>query len=228
MPRNYYRETAKRYDALHLGADPEHDAALSWLIGLVEAYSIQFVLDVGAGTGRTVQYLKRQQPRLHVIGLEPVQELREIGFKKGLLESELVAGEGANIPFGENEFDLTCAFAVLHHVKRPQEVIREMLRCSAKGIFISDSNNFGQGGAAVRFLKRLARRTRTWPIINWINTKGRGYHSSPEDGISYSYSVFDSIPEIRKSCRSVYFLGTSDSDGNLLNSASHVAVLGLK
>ena len=54
----------------------------------------------------------------------------------------------------DGEFDLVCEFAVLHHVPRPAQAVGEMLRVARKAIFISDANNFGQGGGIVRLIKR--------------------------------------------------------------------------
>jgi hypothetical protein len=80
----------------------------------------------------------------------------------------------------------------LHHVQRP-DVVREMLRVAKKAILISDSNRFGQGGALERLLKLAMYKTGIWMAFDWVRTKGKGYRITDGDGVSYSYSPYDSF-----------------------------------
>jgi hypothetical protein len=102
-----------------------------------------------------------------------------------------------------------------------------MLRVARKAIFISDSNNFGQGHIFSRFMKQAINALGLWPAANLIKTKGRGYTLSVGDGLSYSYSVFTNYKQICKCCSSVYLLNTANSAPNLYRTASHIALLGI-
>jgi SAM-dependent methyltransferase len=226
--RRYYAETAKRYDAMHLGDKDEHFFALSFLVGVTDFLEVGSVLDVGSGTGRAVQHLKKLRPDLRVVGVEPVRELREIGFSKGLSETDLVAGDARALHFGSGEFDLVCEFGALHHIDKPDLAVAEMLRVARKAVFISDSNNFGQGRPIVRSIKQALNFVGLWKWADLLKTRGKGYSISEGDGLSYSYSVFNNYEQVRTQCQSVHVLNTKDGRSNLYKTAGHVALLGIK
>ena len=224
LQREYYADTAVNYDAMHLG-DDEHNLALQLLLGVIQHYSFKSVLDVGSGTGRVLRSLKKIEG-FHAVGVEPSQELRQVGHGCGLGVDELVDGDGHALCFRDGEFDVVTAFGVLHHVSDPENVIAEMLRVSNRAIFISDGNNFGQGG--LRYLKQAINAVGLWRAFNWIKTGGRGYSVSEGDGIAYSYSVFNNWYLLRRACCPVHIMTTTDTGWNPYRSASHVAILGLK
>lgn len=228
LQRRYYAETASQYDALHLAENDEHSFALSFMVGVIDYLGIQSILDIGSGTGRAIQYIKKLRPDLRIVGIEPVEELREIGYGKGLSPEELMDGDVTNLNFKEGEFDLVCEFAVLHHVKQPELAVAEMLRVAKKAIFISDSNNFGQGSLLTRSIKQFLDFLGLWKIADLVKTKGKGYTISEEDGLAYSYSVFDNYRQVRQQCKSVHILNTQDSLINPYKTAGHVALLGIK
>jgi len=84
-------------------------------------------------------------------------------------------------------------FAILHHVQQPDVVVKEMLRVAKKAVLISDSNRFGQGGLLARLAKLAMYKTKTWSAFDWLRTKGKGYRITDGDGVSYSYSAYDSF-----------------------------------
>ncbi len=228
LQRRYYATTADRYDAMHVDTKDEHHFALSFLVASLDFLEITSVLDIGSGTGRAIQFLKEQRPELRVVGIEPVEELRKQGYAKGLSEQELVEGDATNLPFSPSEFDLVCEFGVLHHVRRPDAVVAEMLRVAGKAILISDSNNFGQGSFAARSVKQVINLLGLWRLADLVKTRGKGYMVSEGDGLAYSYSVFNNYKQIRAQCRSVHLLNTLDARINPYTTASHVALLGVK
>jgi SAM-dependent methyltransferase len=172
--------------------------------------------------------LKQRKPEIHVIGVEPVQELRNIGYANGLSRTDLIEGDATQLQFADNQFDVVCEFGVLHHVRRPEIVVAEMLRVARKAIFISDSNNFGQGSFVARSLKQMVNLMGLWGMANYIRTKGKGYFISEGDGLFYSYSVYNNYDQIKKNCKSVHIFNTIPAGINPYRSAGHVALLGLK
>jgi ubiquinone/menaquinone biosynthesis C-methylase UbiE len=226
--RRYYAQTAGDYERLHHG-DAEHTFALGVLTGLVPVLGIRSVLDIGAGTGRALAYFKRHAPDVSTVGIEPVAELREVGHRSGLTETELVDGDGTKLPYADGAFDVITAFGVLHHVPRPRVVLAEMLRVARVGVFVSDSNNFGQGSRAARLIKQGLNALGLWPLVNYIKTRGRGYTVSREDGLAYSYSVFTDYPYLRRACARVHVFTTGAAQGSdPYRGAAHVALLALK
>jgi SAM-dependent methyltransferase len=137
---------------LHVREDDENHLALCLMLGAVYFLGIKSVLDVGAGTGRTISHLKRTRSGLIVRGIEPVAELREIGYGNGLLPEELLDGDALALGFQDGAFDLVCEFSALHHIRTLARAVGEMSRVARHAIFIADSNNFGQGGTVVACL----------------------------------------------------------------------------
>lgn len=227
--RRYYARTADEYDQRHLGPDREHDFALALMAGTLDHLGAHSVLDVGSGTGRVIQFLNERKAGLVVRGVEPVAQLREIGYAKGIARQDLIAGDGRALPFREAAFDVVCAYGLLHHVARPSLVVGEMLRVARTAIFISDSNNFGQGSWPARQVKQALGWLGLWPLANYVKTRGKGYSISEGDGLSYSYSVFNDYRLIQRNCRSVHVMNTTATRGlHPYRCADHVVLLGLR
>ena len=227
IQRTYYKDTAKLYDTLHVNKKDEHYFALRILEAIIELYDIKSVLDIGAGTGRVARHLKSKNPDLRILSVEPVRELREIGYSHGLSRDELVEGDVNKLALRDGEFDLVTEFGVLHHVKDPALAISEMLRVSKIGIFISDSNNFGQGSFMSRSVKQVLNALKLWQLADLIKTKGKGYTISEGDGLAYSYSVFNNYDQIAKQCKTHIF-NTGPAGVNPYRTAEHVGLLGIK
>lgn len=226
IQEQFYKETAHVYDDQHLSEDTdvEHMISIGYLESLIKLYNIKSILDIGAGTGRTIMHIKTKFPGIKIVGIEPVKELREIGYSKGIKTAELVDGNGNALSFNDNEFDLVCEFAVLHHVPQPGKVVQEMMRVAGKGIFISDCNNYGQGGRENRILKRAIKNLNLWKLYQFIITKGKMYHISEGDGLFYSYSVFNNYSQIKKVFKNIQVLSFIDNGINPLYHSPHVAL----
>jgi ubiquinone/menaquinone biosynthesis C-methylase UbiE len=227
LQRAYYASTAVTYDDAHIQAS-EHRLGLQLMLATIRHYEFGSVLDVGSGTGRALIFIKRELPTVTVVGIEPSAELRAIGHQKGLTADELREGDALRLPFDDQSFDLVCEFSALHHIAQPARAVSEMLRVAKRGIFISDTNNFGQGGPVVRSIKQAINAAGLWSIADWIKTGGRGYSVSEGDGVAYSYSVFNDWPQIRQHCRIVHVVNTDGAGINPYRTAAHVAVVGLK
>ncbi len=227
LQRAYYASTAASYDDAHIEA-AEHRLGLQIMLAAIRHYAFRSVLDVGSGTGRAVMFVKNEAPALRVVGIEPSPELRAVGYEKGLLPEELRHGNACSLPFEDASFDLVCEFSALHHMAHPARAVSEMLRVARRGIFISDTNNFGQGGPLVRLVKQAVKAVGLWPVADWLKTGGRGYSVSEGDGVAYSYSVFNDWAQIRRQCQLVHVVNTDGAGVNPYRTAAHVAVLGLK
>ena len=213
---------------MHVSEDDEHYFALTFLVGALKHHGLSSVLDIGSGTGRAIRYIRECAADTRVLGVEPVAELREVGYSLGLTPQDLIDGDATALPFEDASFDVVCEFGVLHHVPRPELAIAEMLRVARKAIFISDTNNFGEGAPAKRRMKQLLNGLGLWKLADHLKTGGKGYIISAGDGLAYSYSVFNNYEQIRARCSSVHILNTRDAGINPYTTASHVALLGIK
>jgi ubiquinone/menaquinone biosynthesis C-methylase UbiE len=227
IQRAYYAATAQRYDDMH-GSETQNSLGLAFFLAVIDHLQVESVLDIGSGTGFVLRKLKEVRPGIAVLGIEPSSELREIGYEKGLLESELIEGDAMNLGLQTGSFDLVCEFAALHHIPKPSKAVSEMLRVARKAVFIADCNNFGQGSGLSRFLKQAINAVGLWRTADLIKTKGKGYTISEGDGLAYSYSVFDDYKQIAKACKAVHLLNNEGWGPNLYRTASSVSLVGIK
>jgi ubiquinone/menaquinone biosynthesis C-methylase UbiE len=194
IQRRYYTDTAAKYDSMHAGegdAQPEILSAVSALLQMVRPRTL---LDVGCGTGRGIEYLLSTIPGLSAFGIEPVRALIEQSAEKARIPRGIaLQGSGDALPFADASIDVVCSFAILHHVREPNRIVREMLRVARKAVVIADSNRFGQGSWPMRWAKLLLYKMGLWGVVNFAKTGGKGYRITEGDGLAYSYSLYDSF-----------------------------------
>lgn len=227
LQRRHYAQTASSYDTV-LGVTPEHEFGLYLLLGILDAAKATSLLDVGAGTGRGLRFLMEHRPKLVVHGIEPVEELRIVAQEKGVPKEFITAGGGYTLPFPDDSFDIVTEFGVLHHVETPALLVREMLRVARLGIYLSDTNNLGQGSVGGRVIKNLFYWFGFWKLFNYIRTKGKGSVFESTDGLWYYYTLFEHFPELARHCHSVHVLNTRGTSRNHWFSASHAAIFATK
>jgi ubiquinone/menaquinone biosynthesis C-methylase UbiE len=228
IQREYYKKTAHQYESKHVNTKDEHYLSLSIMSGFVDFLEAKSVLDIGSGTGRALKYLQTKKPSLKVMGVEPVEALREQGYQLGLDKNDLIDGDANSLQFEDNAFDIVSEFGVLHHVPKPEKVVSEMLRVARLAIVISDTNNFGQGGTLNRIIKHVLNFFSLWKIANWLKTGGKKYTISEGDGLAYSYSVFNNYKQINKVCKAVYVINVKGGGKYPFQNASHVLLIGIK
>lgn len=197
LQQAYYTRTASQYAERHESPDTAHDRALRYIDSLLDGIGVTSVLDVGAGTGRAVRYFRGRRPGVEVRGIEPVEGLIQEAERFGAPPGAIVAGDGTSIPFEDDSFDVATCFGVLHHVRHPEQVLREMMRVARKAVFVSDSNRFAQGRPLARYVKLALGAAGLWPAFDFLRTGGKRYMVSEGDGVFYSYSVFDSLRLLR-------------------------------
>lgn len=230
--RDYYKQTAGQYDSHHCMPGDEHYRALNYIKKIANDYRIKTFLDVGCGTGRGIEFLMNNG--FDATGVDSSQELMNQGvIRNPALKSHMYCEDAYHLPYGDSSFDAVCAFGILHHLKYPDLVIREMLRIARKAVFISDSNRFGQGPAVARYIQLCLWNSKLWPLANYIKTKGKGYILSEDDGLSYSYSVYDSYNLLSKWAEKIVDISTDEegdkpNPGPLILRSSHLLLFALK
>lgn len=80
-------------------------------------------LDVGCGTGRSSAVLREHAAYVAGIDLDAGM----LGLGQTQVDSAILA-EGERLPFSEHAFDTTIAVTVLEFVRKPAEVVAEMVR----------------------------------------------------------------------------------------------------
>ena len=99
---------------------------------------------------------------------------------------------------------------MLHHVPRPDAVVREVLRVARKAVIIVDGNRFGQGSWPVRLLKLGLYKAGLWRLVDYLKTGGKRYILTPGDGVQYSYSAYDSFDLIAEWADQLTVIPTED------------------
>jgi len=197
IQRRYYSENAGRYDHMHTHEGSQDGFSAKFVPAILRMLDARSVLDVGTATGKGMRDLKEAMPDLFVCGVEPVAALVQEAARNGNIASgPILQASGEALPFADHSFDVVCEFGILHHVGNPAAVVREMLRVASKAVLISDSNRFGQGSLAMRFVKLVLYKLRLWDAYNYLRTGGKGYRITEGDGLAYSYSVYDSLEQV--------------------------------
>ena len=226
--QTYYERTAAGYDHAHVKPGDEHYIALEYAIALATMLGCTSLLDVGAGTGRALKFIRDRSPEIQLIGVEPAEALREQAVADLL---DVRAGSGEALPFANEEFDAVIATGVLHHVPDPAPVVAEMMRVCKRLLVVSDSNRFGQGSTPARAAKVLIHKARLWPAFETARTRGKRYMESVDDGIFYSYSVFDSLPTVSSWADRAFVVPTDPQRPGFfgpITSSPHAALVGVR
>lgn len=231
LQENYYSQTAAAYDSMHSTESNEHTLALEHVKRICLQLGLKSALDVGCGTGAAVKSLI--DSGFKATGVEPVQALIDVGIKcRSLAPEEIMRGNAEKLDFPDRSFDAVCEFAVLHHIKDPGPAVKEMLRVAKHAVFISDENRFGRGPAWWRLTKLIWWKLGVFSLGFWLMTKGKGYNESDGDGISYSYSVYDSYGALKDWADVIFFLPLKRPDGpawaHPLFSTSHILLCAIR
>lgn len=193
IQREYYTETASRYDSMHAHEGADDPECRKFIISILRSLEIQSLLDVGSATGRGLQDFAAALSGALVCGVEPVTALLQQGVAAGNTQTvSLLQASGEALPFADSSFDAVSEFSTLHHVPNPSAVVREMLRVARRAVVIVDCNRFGQGSLAARLFKLFLYKVGLWHAFNFVRTRGKRYQISEGDGLFYSYSVYDS------------------------------------
>src|SRR5580704_15117996 len=208
LQARYYEQSASAYDGMHNARDDhEHNLALQYIEMISNAFGLRTFLDVGAGTGRGICFLRDRGKEVR--GIEPVAAMIEKAELNGVPKGLLLRGSGYELPFEDEAFDAVFECGVLHHVAEPGRMVAEMIRVAKRAIFLSDSNRFGQGGHAARLLKIGLWKCGLRRAARFVQTKGKMYTLSEGDGLAYSYSVFDSYDQLAALTRQIWLLPTA-------------------
>lgn len=228
---SYYDKTAAEYDTLHgETANPEHTIALELGWPLFESHGVSSVLDVGCGTGRTLNWFNTRAQSLQLYGIEPSGGMLSVASRT-LPSADLRQGNGEALPHEDRSIDVVVATGVMHHADNPARVIAEMFRVARKGILISDHNNYAFGGATAQKIRMALKVAGLLGAFIYVKQgfKKQGY--SEDDGWWYPYSLFDNYAQIAGNSERLYIMPTRPARadlGNLVFSQSHVCIVAMK
>ena len=88
-------------------------------------------LDVGCCCGGFSEIMRSYNPQLRYTGVDIIPRFIDIA-KERYPEFEFVVGDGTNINFPDNTFELVHSTGILHLNSRYKDIVREMYRVAAK------------------------------------------------------------------------------------------------
>jgi ubiquinone/menaquinone biosynthesis C-methylase UbiE len=103
------------------------------------------ILDVGTGTSQIPVELCSQEKRAIVLAIDAAEHMLERGAKNvaaaGLVgRIHLQRMDAKKLDFGDGSFSAVISNSIVHHIEKPQTVLREMFRVLAPGgsLFVRD------------------------------------------------------------------------------------------
>jgi SAM-dependent methyltransferase len=133
--------------------------AAYWLDQALRGRSGLRAIDVGCGTGLTVQRLAQRPEIVEVIGLDP--SLEALAHARRCHDLPLVRGSATELPFPDGRFDVVTCFDVFQHLsaggdRRAAREIRRVLAPGGVVVVRSNGRGFSRDQSAYR-LRELAR-----------------------------------------------------------------------
>jgi SAM-dependent methyltransferase len=104
-----------------------------------EQNQIKTVMDLGCGSGDSLNYFRAKDPAIKWVGLDiedsPAVNARVRG------DGEFHTYDGVHIPFDDNYFDLIYCHQVLEHVRYPTELLNQVCRVlKPNGYFVGSTS----------------------------------------------------------------------------------------
>lgn len=126
----------------------------------IDSKKDQVVLDLACGNGVSTANMKGRL----VVGLD-LSTTQMVRAKRKFKNTNYVVGDAQKLPFQNNSFDLIVAINMLHHVYKPDEVLKEAYRVLKKDgkILTVDPNLYNPIGFTGRGLYRLLGLKRVFP-----------------------------------------------------------------
>ena len=104
---------------------------------IVSVLSTGIILDLGTGPGYLPIQIVKRSPSVRVVGIDLSRKLinmaRRTAAKAGLTDRlDFRVGNAGRLPFGNESFDMVISTGMLHSLRRPVEVFREIYRVLKK------------------------------------------------------------------------------------------------
>jgi ubiquinone/menaquinone biosynthesis C-methylase UbiE len=111
-------------------------------------------LDVGCGDGFGMFYMQNIVSRIYGSDISP-EMLKANPSDKTML----ICASAYNLPYEDSSFDLVYCWELLHHIDRPIEVVKEMVRVSKNGIIICEPNSLNPAMCLFGLINPIERGT---------------------------------------------------------------------
>ena len=123
----------RRYD--HPVVQMFAEQRVEYLARLFGAWSPTSALDVGCGDGVGMYYMRRITTRIQ--GCDRSATMLEANPAP---PTSLKRCDAYQLPYEDGQFELVYCWELLHHVGRPELVVREMTRVASKAVLVCEPN----------------------------------------------------------------------------------------
>lgn len=186
--KEYFSQSAKQYDQY---ADLQQLVMKRLFTQLGQGY--QNILDIGSGTGALIELIAAKYPVAKVTGLDIAEGmLKRSTGRVSNKNIRFVLGDGENLPFGENEFDLIVSSLSLQWMD-PKRVFSEVARVlKPRGSFFFSTF----GPATLIELKKLGWSINDFPSQAQLEKSLRPYFDGVEVVGEVNLKQYNSIFEL--------------------------------
>ncbi|NOX35619.1 MAG: class I SAM-dependent methyltransferase [Deltaproteobacteria bacterium] len=125
------------------------DLEIKLLMGLLSPKKGQRILDIGCGTGISLEPLLGRG--LNLTGIDPSPYMLDIASKRLGNKVELHRSTGEELPFDDNEFDKAFFFTSLEFTGRPAKAVEEACRVAKDTVIICVLNRYAPLNMIRRF-----------------------------------------------------------------------------
>ncbi|MGZ5561983.1 MAG: class I SAM-dependent methyltransferase [Halobacteriota archaeon] len=193
--RRHFDERAARYDNDTETIDVQDFDNFKTAIPYLIKESGPRILEVATGTGIILQMLLKAGKDAH--GIDLSRGLLQVAeTKRSIASARLQCGDAEHLPYPDASFNAVCLLRSLHHMECPATVLREMIRCAKKSVFIYDS-----AGGSSRLIKRVLRAVGLYQPVYYLvrGRKDTGYRPANEtEGPVKVFYAEDVIPILKR------------------------------
>jgi SAM-dependent methyltransferase len=98
------------------------------------------VLDLGCGTGRSLDLFRSRQPQIEWHGVD-IRSSPEVNERRRT-DGSFTTFDGLRLPFREGAFDVVYSHQVFEHVRHPEDLLREVYRVlKPGGLFVGSTSH---------------------------------------------------------------------------------------
>jgi SAM-dependent methyltransferase len=118
------------------------------MLGMLDPVAGESVLDIGCGTGASIEPLLERG--LDVTGIDPSPYMLDILAQNQAERVSLYRGYAEDLPFDDNSFNHACLFTTLEFVDDPSKALEEAFRVAKDRVFIGFLNRYALTGIGRR------------------------------------------------------------------------------
>ncbi|MCP4116637.1 MAG: class I SAM-dependent methyltransferase [Desulfobacteraceae bacterium] len=157
------------------------DLEMDLLMGMLAPHSGERLIDIGCGTGKSLEPLLSSG--LHLTGIDPSPYMLDIARERLPDKVDLHRGVAEALPFDDNSFDHAMIFASLEFTERPAKAIEEACRVARHSVVLGVLNKH----APLNLMRRVKR-------IFVTNTLSRAHYFSIWELKRMIHAILGDVP----------------------------------